>query len=45
MVAHACHSSFAGSINRSIVVEVSLGIMQDPISKNPTQKGLVEWLN
>jgi hypothetical protein len=33
-----CHPSYAGSINRRIVVQTSLGIMQDPIQKTKAKR-------
>jgi hypothetical protein len=45
MVVHACHLSYAGSIDSRIVVYTSLGKTPDPIQKNYLkQKGLGTFL-
>jgi hypothetical protein len=38
MVAHACHPSYVGSINRRITVQANLGINVRPQSKNKKRK-------
>jgi hypothetical protein len=37
-MAHACHPSYTGSLNRRIIAQTSLGIKQDRISKITSAK-------
>jgi hypothetical protein len=47
VVSHACQPSYVGSTNREIVVQASLGINKDPISKITNTKragGMVQMV-